>query len=239
LYETTCLTCTETQKNEIEEIFGQEGKKKVEEEKRKIRKYLYIGVSNRSVYERGLEHQNDITACTYKLGERDLDKWREDDRKESEKEATIVEKIRMRKKERKIQEESRGRKENGEMPASKEKKERNETDEEDRETAEVLHEEEGKEQEGIPKEDPKEELRKGTPMKRRVQQKKSTTTSEAELHQDPQEEQDGGLAGGEISCDISMQDRMPTSNVWASSGGITPLELNNGHILTPYSFMEK
>ena len=39
------------------------GKKKVEEEKRKEKRYIYIGKTNRSVYERGLEYLNDIPAC--------------------------------------------------------------------------------------------------------------------------------------------------------------------------------
>ena len=40
-----------------------QGAKKVEEEKRKARRYIYIGETNRSVYERGLEHVDDIAAC--------------------------------------------------------------------------------------------------------------------------------------------------------------------------------
>jgi hypothetical protein len=146
-------------------------KLKVYEEKRKEKRYIYIGETNRSVYECRMEHQNDIKACktsshmlrhlldvheeeeedwdnikfgmrilkntrtaferqilesvtiqkcrghhimnnkaefnrcalprlTAKLGERDLEKWREEDRKEMEKEATIEEKIRIRKKEK-------------------------------------------------------------------------------------------------------------------------------------------
>ena len=39
------------------------GKKRIDEEKRKARRYVYIGETNRSVYERGLEHQNDVPAC--------------------------------------------------------------------------------------------------------------------------------------------------------------------------------
>ena len=140
-------------------------------EKKKIKRYIYIGETNRSVFERGLEHQNDVVACktsshilrhlldqheeeetewetirfgmkiirntrtaferqilesveiqkarsqnilnnkseynrcalprlTAKLGERDLQKWREEDKEELEKEASIEEKIRLRKKEK-------------------------------------------------------------------------------------------------------------------------------------------
>ena len=47
----------------VEEKYGEMGKKRVEEEKRKLRRYIYIGVTNRSVFERGLEHQDDIAAC--------------------------------------------------------------------------------------------------------------------------------------------------------------------------------
>ena len=50
VYETSCMTCTERQDKAIEERYGSEGKKKVEEEKKKKR-YVYIGETNRSVYE--------------------------------------------------------------------------------------------------------------------------------------------------------------------------------------------
>ena len=148
---------------EKEEKYGKEGKKRVEEEKRRIRRYLYIGETNISPYERSLEHQSDIGACktsshmlrhllevheeeeedwqnikwgmrvikstrsaferqimesveiqkarktsrimnakseynrcalprlTARLGEKDLDKWRKEDREEQEKEASMEE----------------------------------------------------------------------------------------------------------------------------------------------------
>ena len=171
VYQTSCMNCTRRQDMEVEEKFANQGKRKIEEEKRKIKRYIYIGESNRSPYERGLEHQDDITYCktsshmlrhlleaheeeeedwdkvkfsmkvikysrtafdrqiqesveiqrarkhrimnvkseynrcaiprlTAKLGERELDKWREEDREEQRKEATIEEKIRIRRKER-------------------------------------------------------------------------------------------------------------------------------------------
>jgi hypothetical protein len=171
VYKTYCMACQQRQDKMVEEKYGEMGKKKVEEEKRKIRRYIYIGETNRSVYERGLEHKDDITACktsshmlrhllavheeeedswkeikfgmqimkstrsaferqilesvliqkerthnimnnkceynrcalprlTAKLGEKDLEKWRKEDRMEMELEATIEEKIRVRKKER-------------------------------------------------------------------------------------------------------------------------------------------
>ena len=43
--------------------FGDMGKKRVEEEKKKVKRYIYIAEINRSMYERGLEHQNNIPAC--------------------------------------------------------------------------------------------------------------------------------------------------------------------------------
>ena len=159
------MTCTERQDAEVMEKFGEMGKKKVEEERKKIKIYIYIG----SMYERGLEHQNDIPACktsshmlrhllavheeeeetwdqvrfgmrlirstrtafkrkilesvtiqkergqnlmnnkseynrcalprlTAKLGEREMSKWREEDKLEMAKEASIEERIRMMKK---------------------------------------------------------------------------------------------------------------------------------------------
>ena len=63
MYETTCLTCTERQDKIIEEKYHQEGKKRIDEEKRKEKRFLYIGETNRSAYERGLEHQRDIPVC--------------------------------------------------------------------------------------------------------------------------------------------------------------------------------
>ena len=193
VYETSCLTCTEKQDQETEEKYSKEGKKRIEEEKRKTKRYIYIGESNRSVYERGIEHQNDIPACktsshmlrhlldkheeeeenwnkirfgmrilkstrsaferqilesvliqkarqhnilnskaeynrcalprlTAKLGERDLDKWRQEDRQEMEKEATIEEKIRMRKKEKSKRRAETGRRMDKGQPARKRRK---------------------------------------------------------------------------------------------------------------------
>ena len=63
VYETTCITCRDRQDKDVEERMSGQGAKKVEEEKRKARRYIYIGETNRSVYERGLDHVNDIAAC--------------------------------------------------------------------------------------------------------------------------------------------------------------------------------
>ena len=44
-----------------------EGKKisknEMEKERNKIKRYIYIGETNRSVYERGKEHQSDVAGC--------------------------------------------------------------------------------------------------------------------------------------------------------------------------------
>ena len=37
--------------------------RRIDEEKRRAKRYIYIGETNRSVYERGIEHQNDVTGC--------------------------------------------------------------------------------------------------------------------------------------------------------------------------------
>ena len=37
--------------------------KKIEGEKKKVNRYIYTSETNRSVYERGMEHVNDIPAC--------------------------------------------------------------------------------------------------------------------------------------------------------------------------------
>ena len=65
VYQTYCITCMERQDQDLER--RHEGKntnkKEMEMEKNKIKRYIYIGETNRSVFERGLEHQNDVVAC--------------------------------------------------------------------------------------------------------------------------------------------------------------------------------
>ena len=63
VYETMCLTCRDRQDKGIEERLGNMGTKVVEEAKKKASRYIYVGETNRSVYERGIEHVNDIAAC--------------------------------------------------------------------------------------------------------------------------------------------------------------------------------
>ena len=63
VYETYCWTCRQRQDQEIEDKYKEKGHKEIEEKKRQAKRFVYIGETNRSVYERGLEHQNDIPAC--------------------------------------------------------------------------------------------------------------------------------------------------------------------------------
>ena len=60
VYETICLTCKRRQDKELEDRMEGMDKKKIEEERKKIKRYIYIGETNRSTYERGLEHTRDI-----------------------------------------------------------------------------------------------------------------------------------------------------------------------------------
>ena len=60
-----------------------------------------------------------LPRLTAKLGERYLDKWRQEDRQEMEKEATIEEKIRMRKKEKAKRRAETGRRMEKGQPARK------------------------------------------------------------------------------------------------------------------------
>ena len=53
VYETWCMACYERQDKEVEAKYSKDGKKKVEEEKKKLRRYKYIGETNRSPFERG------------------------------------------------------------------------------------------------------------------------------------------------------------------------------------------
>ena len=55
VYQTTCQTCKEGRLAEIEEEYGGEGKKKVEEMKRKMKDYIYIGETNRSSIGEGFQ----------------------------------------------------------------------------------------------------------------------------------------------------------------------------------------
>ena len=215
VYETTCLTCKERADKRIEERMVGMDNKRIDEEKKKVKSYIYIGETNRSVYERGLEHVRDIAACktsshmlrhlldvheeeeeewhkirfgmkivrsirsaferhilesviiqkkrhyhhlmnnkaeynrcalprlTAKLGEKDLDKWRESDRQEMAKEASIEEKIRNRKKEKAKKRGAASRRMDKGQPSRK--KRRIEIGEEDKEEGQ---EEELKRQEG-------------------------------------------------------------------------------------------
>ena len=63
VYETSCHTCLVRKEKEVEREFGKLGKKRLEEEKKRIKRYIYIEESNRSAYELGLEHHHDISSC--------------------------------------------------------------------------------------------------------------------------------------------------------------------------------
>ena len=63
VYKTTCQTCKERKEAEIDDKYKDEDKKKIEERKRNMKMYVYIGETNRSAYERGREHHNDIAVC--------------------------------------------------------------------------------------------------------------------------------------------------------------------------------
>ena len=65
VYKTYCITCNERQDKELEERLQDKGlsKKQMDKEKKKTKRFIYIGETSRSVYERGLEHQNDVAGC--------------------------------------------------------------------------------------------------------------------------------------------------------------------------------
>ena len=60
VYQTYCITCTKRQDKRIEEKYKEMGEKRIEEEKKKAKRFIYIGETSRSVFERGLEHKNDV-----------------------------------------------------------------------------------------------------------------------------------------------------------------------------------
>ena len=53
VYEISCRTCRERKEREIEEKYEKEGKKRIDEEKRKLNRFIYFGETNRSAHERG------------------------------------------------------------------------------------------------------------------------------------------------------------------------------------------
>ena len=59
VYETWCMTCLKREEREIETKYAEDAGK-MREMKGKIKKHLYIGETSRSIYERALEHQNDV-----------------------------------------------------------------------------------------------------------------------------------------------------------------------------------
>ena len=63
VYMTYCITCNKRQDEKIEKEYKEMGPKKVDERKRMEKRFIYVGETNRSAYERGKEHQSDITAC--------------------------------------------------------------------------------------------------------------------------------------------------------------------------------
>ena len=67
VYKTYCITCSERQDKELEDALKSNGtnisKKEMDKEKAKIKRFIYIGETNRSAYERGVEHQQDVIGC--------------------------------------------------------------------------------------------------------------------------------------------------------------------------------
>ena len=66
VYETSCLSCEERMKSEIEDKYRnrdmeqmQETEKEMKEEMSKIRLYKYIGETGKSSFERGKQHLED------------------------------------------------------------------------------------------------------------------------------------------------------------------------------------
>ena len=59
VYETWCITCLEREEEQIEREHAG-NKEKIKEEKSKIKKFLYVGETARSIFERAIEHHNDI-----------------------------------------------------------------------------------------------------------------------------------------------------------------------------------
>ena len=54
------MTCARRDEKVIDEMHEGEDERKIKEMKSRIRKHLYIGETARSIYERALEHQNDV-----------------------------------------------------------------------------------------------------------------------------------------------------------------------------------
>ena len=54
IFQIKCISCEKKAEKEIEEAY--EDEEKVKEKKKEISKYIYIGETSRSAYERGYEH---------------------------------------------------------------------------------------------------------------------------------------------------------------------------------------
>ena len=48
------MTCSSRQDKGIEERFKEMGERKIEEEKKRAKRFIYIGETNKSVFERGI-----------------------------------------------------------------------------------------------------------------------------------------------------------------------------------------
>jgi hypothetical protein len=59
VYESWCMSCLRKEEDEIEKMHEGD-QRKIRESKEKIKKHLYVGETSRSIYERALEHQNDV-----------------------------------------------------------------------------------------------------------------------------------------------------------------------------------
>ena len=70
VYEIKCLSCEEVEHKKIEEFYEQAEKKaekgEIEERKKGVKLYKYIGETSRSGYERGLEHLDKLTSLSNK-----------------------------------------------------------------------------------------------------------------------------------------------------------------------------
>ena len=55
---TYCRTCTQRQDQQIEDKYKELGAKRIEEEKKKEKRYIYVGETNRS--EDNKEHKNSL-----------------------------------------------------------------------------------------------------------------------------------------------------------------------------------
>ena len=163
-----------------------------------------------------------LPRLTAKLGEKDLDKWREKDQLEMEKEASIEERIRMRKKYMAKKRAEKGRRMEKNQPMRK-KRRRNNLPEEELELEQA-----GEAQEAQHQEAPK--MRKESPKKRHLERKETRPPKKRRKYYDMKryitckkwQQEEAGKAGSNNMTTTTNKEPTVTTNTMPEEKDLTP-----------------